>query len=63
MEAFKKGDRDIAEFWIEFKGVFLYITYYAVRNDKNEYIGTLEVSQDVTRVRELKGQQRLLDWN
>lgn len=63
MEAFKNGDRDIAEFWIEFKGVFLYITYYAVRNDKNEYIGTLEVSQDVTRIRELKGQQRLLDWN
>lgn len=63
MEAFKKGDKDIAEFWIEFKGVFLYITYYAVKNDKNEYIGTLEVSQDVTRIRELKGQQRLLDWN
>jgi hypothetical protein len=62
VDAFKKGKKDIAEFWIEFNKVFLYITYYAVRNEENEYMGTLEVSQDVSRIRELKGQQRLLDW-
>ncbi|QMS84385.1 PAS domain-containing protein [Candidatus Xianfuyuplasma coldseepsis] len=60
--AFKKGDKDIAEFWITFNNMFLYITYYAVRLKKGEYLGTLEVSQDVTRIRTLEGQQRLLDW-
>ena len=62
VDAFKDGSRDMAEFWIQFKEAFLYITYYAVRSKKGEYLGTLEVSQDVTRIRQLEGQQRLLDW-
>jgi len=62
VDSFKKGEKDFAEFWIEFRGVFLYITYYAVRDKNNTYMGVLEVSQDVTRIRELEGQQRLLDW-
>jgi DUF438 domain-containing protein len=60
--AFKIGEKDIAEFWITFNNMFLYITYYAVRSTNGEYLGTLEVSQDVTRIRSLEGQQRLLDW-
>jgi len=63
IDAFKKGEKDFAEFWIEFRGVFLYITYYAVRDKNDVYMGVLEVSQDVTRIRSLEGQQRLLDWN
>lgn len=62
VDAFKKGEKDFAEFWIEFRGVFLYITYYAVRDSNLRYMGVLEVSQDVTRIRNLQGQQRLLDW-
>jgi DUF438 domain-containing protein len=62
MDAFKNGTRDVAEFWIDFNKSFLYITYYAVKDENNKYIGTLEVSQDVTRIRNLSGQQRLLDW-
>jgi len=63
IDAFKKGEENFAEFWIEFRGVFLYITYYAVRDKNDNYMGVLEVSQDVTRIRGLEGQQRLLDWN
>lgn len=63
IEAFKKGEKDFAEFWIDFRGTFLYITYYAVRDKNNNYMGVLEISQDVTRIRALVGQQRLLDWN
>lgn len=63
VDSFRKGEKDFAEFWIEFRGVFLYITYYAVRDKSNKYMGVLEVSQDVTRIRALEGQQRLLDWN
>ncbi|MGB7296609.1 MAG: DUF438 domain-containing protein [Candidatus Aminicenantales bacterium] len=62
LEAFRAGDRDVADFWIELKGRFIYIRYFAVRDGKDQYKGCLEVSQDVTAIRELRGEQRLLDW-
>jgi DUF438 domain-containing protein len=43
-------------------GRFFLISYYAVRDDNGEFIGTLEATQDVTEVRSLEGEQRLLDW-
>ena len=58
---FKSGERDTAEFWIELGGRFIHIRYFAVRSE-GRYLGCLEVSQDVTAIRALEGQQRLLDW-
>ncbi|MDY0232758.1 MAG: PAS domain-containing protein [Sulfurimonas sp.] len=62
LREFKAGRRDEAEFWITFKGKFIHIRYFAIRSDAGEYKGVIEVSQDVTHIRELEGQQRLLDW-
>ena len=62
LDAFKSGSRDTAEFWIELGGKFIYIRYFAVRDTNGYYRGTLEVSQDLTQIRKLEGQQRLLDW-
>ncbi len=62
LREFKAGRRDEAEFWITFKGQFIHIRYFAIRNDEGEYKGVIEVSQDVTHIRGLEGQQRLLDW-
>jgi len=62
LDAFKSGSRDTAEFWIELGAKFIYIRYFAVRDKNGYYRGTLEVSQDLTEIRNLKGQQRLLDW-
>jgi len=62
LAAFKAGSRDVAEFWIELEGRFLHIRYFALRDDAGLYRGTLEVTQDVTGIRRLEGQQRLLDW-
>ncbi|MBC7363954.1 MAG: DUF438 domain-containing protein, partial [Candidatus Aminicenantes bacterium] len=62
LEAFKKGEKDVAEFWIEFQGRFIHIRYFAVRDERGRYRGCLEVSQDVTAIRTLQGQKRLLDW-
>ncbi len=62
LEEFKKGTQDVAEFWIEFKGRFIHIRYFAVRDDEKNYKGVIEMSQDVTEIRKLEGQQRLLDW-
>ena len=62
LDAFKSGSRDTAEFWIELGGKFIYIRYFAVRDKTGYYRGCLEVSQDLTRIRKLEGQNRLLDW-
>jgi DUF438 domain-containing protein len=63
LDAFKSGSRDTAEFWIELGGKFIYIRYFAVRDTKGYYKGTLEVSQDITEICRLEGQRRLLDWD
>jgi DUF438 domain-containing protein len=62
LDAFKSGARDTAEFWIELGGKFIFIRYFAVRDASGYYKGCLEVSQDLTRIRKLEGQNRLLDW-
>ncbi|MDH7484527.1 MAG: PAS domain-containing protein, partial [Spirochaetales bacterium] len=62
LEAFRKGERDSARFWLEMGGRFILIEYHALRNDSGRYLGTLEVSQDLTEYRALQGQKRLLDW-
>ncbi|MCD6110109.1 MAG: DUF438 domain-containing protein, partial [Thermoplasmata archaeon] len=61
LEDFRSGKRDVAEFWIDFRGRFIHIRYFAVRDEKGEYLGTLEVTQDVTEIRKLEGERRLLD--
>jgi DUF438 domain-containing protein len=62
VESFQKGEKDIAEFWFEKEGRFLHIRYYAVRDSAGTFQGTIEVSQDVTDIRKLQGEQRLLSW-
>jgi len=63
LRAFAEGKRDVAEFWIEMGGKFIHIRYFAVRNAEKEYLGCLEVSQDVTAIRGLEGERRLLEWS
>lgn len=62
LKAFKAGAKDTAEFWIEIAGAFIHIRYFAVRDKAGAYQGCLEVSQDVTGIRALQGERRLLDW-
>jgi len=62
LDAFRAGDKDDAEFWIEIQGKFLHIRYFAVRDAARDYRGVVETVQDVTGIRALEGQRRLLDW-
>lgn len=57
---FRTGRRDVAEFWIHFHGKFVHIRYFAVRGAGRQYLGTLEVTQDLTPLRALEGERRLL---
>jgi uncharacterized protein len=63
IRAFRKGEQDEAEFWLEIGGKFIYIIYTAVRDEKGNFRGVLEMMQDVTHIRSLTGSQRLLSWN
>ena len=60
---FKSGRQDRAAFWLEMKGIFVYIEYYALRDENNKYLGVLEVVQDITELRKIKGEQRLLSYS
>jgi DUF438 domain-containing protein len=62
VEAFRKGEKDKASFWIQMKGEFILIQYFAVRNEQGSYKGVVEVSQEISEIRNLQGEQRLLDW-
>ena len=59
---FRSGRQDVAEFWIDFKGRFAHIRYFALRDENGAYLGTLEVTQDLTRERALQGERRLLEY-
>jgi len=61
LESFKSGEKDVESFWIEIKGKFILIQYFAVRDSAGKYTGTLEVSMDATWIRSLEGEKRLLD--
>lgn len=63
LDAFKKGERDVAAFWIQLGDRFVHVRYFAVRDSDGTYLGTVEVEQDVTDIRELEGERRLPDWN
>ncbi len=56
---FKSGKRNSADFWIQMRGKFVYIRYFAVRGENGKYLGTLEVTQDVTEIRNLQGERRI----
>jgi uncharacterized protein len=60
---FKSGRQNAASFWINMRGKFIYIDYYAVRDKDGNYLGTLEYTQDITKLRELEGEQRLLSYS
>jgi PAS domain S-box-containing protein len=62
VESFKNGKKDVAEFWITMNGRFLYIRFFAVRDGNGKYLGAMEVVQDLTDLKKLEGERRLLDW-
>lgn len=57
---FKSGAKDEESFWINSRGMFILINYYAIRDDHGKYMGTLEVTQNVKNIRELEGEKRIL---
>ena len=63
IEKFRNGEEDEVDFWINKPGLFIYITYVAVRDEQGRFRGVLEMMQDCTRIRSLEGSRTLLSWD
>jgi len=61
LAAFKAGKKDDADFWINFNEKFVFIKFIAVRDERSNYLGTVEVTMDIAGYRSLTGEKRLLD--
>ena len=62
IEGFKNGTQNESSFWINFKDRLIYIRYFAVRDADKNYKGVIELSQDITDIKNIEGEKRLLDW-
>jgi len=62
LESFKTGEKNVAEFWIQMDNSLIHIRYFAVRDKNGKYLGTMEVTQDITDIKKIEGEKRLLDW-
>lgn len=63
LEEFRKGTKNESSFWINYKGRLIYIRYFAVRDAQKNYRGVIEMSQDITDIKSIEGEKRLLDWD
>jgi uncharacterized protein len=61
LDDFRTGQRKSAEFWINMGEKMVYIRYFALHDAKNNYRGTIEVTQEIASIRQLEGERRLLD--
>ncbi len=59
---FKNGRKDSAEFWINLGERKVYIRYFAVRDKDGRYLGTLEATQDITAIKKIEGEKRILEY-
>lgn len=60
LDAFKSGEKDEEDFWIPFRGRYIHIRYFAVRDENGTYRGTLEMKQDIAPLQEITGEKRLM---
>jgi PAS domain S-box-containing protein len=62
IQSFREGKEESAKFWINIKGKLILIQYFALRDAEGTYKGVLEVSQDITDIKNIDGERRLLTW-
>jgi len=63
VDDFKNGKQDNAKFWIKMGDKYVHIAYFAVRSPEGEYLGTVELSQDIQEYRDLEGERRILEYD
>jgi len=67
IQEMKSQRRDKARFWIDLpteksnKKRKVLIEYFAIRNEKGQYLGCMEASRDITDILAISGEKRLID--
>ncbi|HAU90559.1 MAG TPA: DUF438 domain-containing protein, partial [Elusimicrobia bacterium] len=59
LDGFRDGTKSSEEFWINMKGRVIHIRYFALREPGGKYLGSLEVTQDITGIKKIEGEKRL----
>lgn len=54
---FKSGRETSAQFWKHLGDRFIHIRFVALRNETGDYLGTVEIAQDITHLQALEGQR------
>lgn len=57
---FKAGRKDTEDFYIKFRDKYVYIRYFAVRDEIGQYVGTLEFTQNIDPIQAIEGEKRIL---
>ncbi|MEQ2130243.1 PAS domain-containing protein [Caldanaerobacter subterraneus KAk] len=60
LQDFKSGKKSHEDFWIKLGDKYVFIRYFAIRDKNGEYIGTLEVTQDIAPIKAIEGEKRLM---
>ena len=63
VENFRAGTQNEANFWFNYRGSLIYVRYFAVRDKDKNYKGVIEMSQDITDIKTIEGERRLLEWD
>jgi len=61
IRSFREKEKDVAEFWIQMKGLFVHIRYFPLYDASGKYRGVIEVSQEVSGIRKLEGEKRIME--
>jgi len=61
VEDLKSGKKDHEDFWIKMGDKYVFIRYFAVRDKDNEFLGVLELTQDIKPIQEITGEKRLVE--
>ena len=61
IDSFRKGEKKKESFWIQVGEKLVLIQYFALHDKEGNFHGTLEVSQDITDIRKLEGEKRLME--
>lgn len=61
VEDFKRGAKDGEDFWIKMGPKYILIRYFAVRSEQGEYLGVLEVTQNIAPIQAITGEKRLVE--
>lgn len=62
LQSFREKKKVVAEFWIQRDGQFIHIRYFPVYDENGHYKGVIEATQEVSHIRSLQGERRILDW-